>query len=121
LCIQNFSRWRREEPTSFTADRTEEDKEDPDSIQNTLVHDMDATHNTGSGKPSAPSSSRTRVDDSGSEEYDCVILEVFDPIPFSCVFPAMPVSADLDRQVVEDTVPLSAKPGAPPAPEEPRY
>ncbi|KAK1649244.1 hypothetical protein QYE76_067049 [Lolium multiflorum] len=111
---QNFSRWRREEPASFTADRTEEDKEDPDSIQNTLVHDMDATHNTGSDKPSAPSSSRTRADDSGSEEDDCVILEVFDPIPISYVFPVMPVSADPDRQVVEDTVPLSAKRGAPP-------
>ncbi|KAK1613213.1 hypothetical protein QYE76_036886 [Lolium multiflorum] len=95
---QNFSRWRREEPASFTADRTEEDKEDPTSIQNTPVHEMDATHNTGSGKPSAPSSSRTRADDTGSEEDDCVILEVYDPIPVSYAFPAMPVSADLDRQ-----------------------
>jgi hypothetical protein len=76
---------------------------------------MDATHNTGSGKPSAPSSSRTRADDTGSEEDDCVILEVFDPIPISYAFLAMPVSADPDRQVLENTVHLSANPGAPPA------
>ncbi|KAK1643787.1 hypothetical protein QYE76_061592 [Lolium multiflorum] len=108
-------RWRREEPAAFTADRTEEDKEDPDSIQNTPVHEMDATHNTGSGKPSSPSSSRTRADDTSSEEDDCVILEVFDPIPISYAFCAMPVLDDPDRQVMEGTVPVYAKPGAPPA------
>ena len=76
---------------------------------------MDATHNTGSGKPSSPSPSSARAGDAGSEEDDCVILEVYDPIPISYAFPAMPVSADLDRQVLENTVPLSANPGAPPA------
>jgi hypothetical protein len=115
LCVQNFARISAEEPASFTPDRTEEDKEDPDSIQNTPVHEMYSTHNTGSGKPSAFSPSRTRADDTGSEEDDCVILEVLDPVPISYAFFAMPVSADPDRQVLEDTVPLTAKPGAPPA------
>ena len=77
---------------------------------------MDPTRNTGSGKPSASSTSRPRANDSSSEEDDCIILEVLDPIPISYAFPAMPVSADPDRQVEENTVPLSAKPGAAPAP-----
>jgi hypothetical protein len=75
---------------------------------------MDSTRNTGSGKPSAFPPLRTRANDSGSEEDDCIILEVLDPIPISYAFPATPVSADPDRQVVEDTVPISAKPGAAP-------
>jgi hypothetical protein len=115
VCLE-LCPYQRQGDGSFTPNRTEEHEEDPDSIQNTPVHEMDTTHNKGSGKPSAFSPTRTRANDTGSEEDDCVILEVLDPIPISYVFPAMPVSADPDRQVVEDTVPISAKPGAPPAP-----
>jgi hypothetical protein len=114
LCVHKFTRIRDKEQASITSDRTEEDEEDPDSVQNTPFHKMDATHNSGSGKPSTPSSSRARADDTGSEEDECVILEVYDPIPISYAFPVMPVSADPERQVVENAVPLSAMSGAHP-------
>jgi hypothetical protein len=74
---------------------------------------MDSTRNTGSGKPSAFPPSRTRANDSGSEEDDCIVLEVLDPTPISYAFFAIPVLADPDRQVLENMVPLSANPGAP--------
>jgi hypothetical protein len=113
LCVQNFARWSIEEPAEFTVDRAEEDEEDPNSIQNTP--EMDATHNMGSGMSSAPRPSTARACDAGSEEDDCVILEVIEPVPISYAFFATPVLADPDRQVLENTVPLSANPGAPPA------
>jgi hypothetical protein len=75
---------------------------------------MDSTRNTGSGNSSAFHPSRTQADDPGSEEEDCIILEVLDLLPISYTFPTTPVSADPDRQVLEHTVPLAADPGAPP-------
>ena len=106
--FQNFRRQEREVPAEFTADRTEWDQEDPDSVQNTPVHEMDAILDSGSGKTSAPSPSRARADDTGSDDDDCVILEVYDPVPISYAYPADPASADPETQVVEDAVPLAA-------------
>jgi hypothetical protein len=111
--LQNFARISAEQPASFTPNRTEEDKEDPDPFRTTPVHATDCSRNMSSGNSSAFPSSRTRADESGSEEDDCIILEVLDPLPISYAFPATPVSADPGRQVLENTVPLSAEPGAP--------
>jgi hypothetical protein len=77
----------------FAADRTEWDQEDPDSVKNTPVHEMDAILDSGSGKTSAPSSSPARADDTGSDD-DCTILEVYDPVPISYAYPADPASAN---------------------------
>jgi hypothetical protein len=114
LPFKNFRRQKRAEPAKFTADRIEWDVEDMDSVQNTLVHEMDDILDSGPGKPLKPSSSRARADDTGNEEDECVILEVYDPIPISYAFPAIPISADPESQVVENAMPLSAMPGAHP-------
>jgi hypothetical protein len=63
---------------------------------------MDAILDSGSSKPSAPFSSRARADDTGSEDGDCIILEVYDPLPISYAYPANPVSDDPESQVVEN-------------------
>ncbi|KAM0895907.1 hypothetical protein ACQ4PT_023559 [Festuca glaucescens] len=103
----NFRRQGLEEPAEFTADQTEWDQEDPDSVQNTHVHEMDAILDSGSGKPSAPSPSRARADDTGSDDDDCIILEVYDPVPISYAYPADSASADPETQVVENAVLLT--------------
>ncbi|KAK1631593.1 hypothetical protein QYE76_005908 [Lolium multiflorum] len=72
---QNFARISAEQPDSFTPNRTEEDMEDPDPFRTTPVHATDSSRNMGSGNSSAFPSSRTRADESGSKEDDCVILE----------------------------------------------
>jgi hypothetical protein len=112
--LQNFARISAEQPDSFTPNHTEEDMEDPDPFRTTPVHATDSSRNMGSGNSSAFPSSRTWADESGSEEDDCVILEVLDPLPISYAFSATLILADTDRQVLENTMPLSAKPGAPP-------
>jgi hypothetical protein len=81
--LQNFACISAEQPASFTPNRTEEDKEDPDPFRTTPVHATDSSRNMGSGNSFAFPSSRTRADESGSEEHDCVILEVLDPLPIS--------------------------------------
>nr|XP_051197431.1 vegetative cell wall protein gp1-like [Lolium perenne] len=50
----NFTRQVHEVPAAFTANRTEWDKEDPDSVQNTPLHEMDANHSTLEVNRSAP-------------------------------------------------------------------
>jgi hypothetical protein len=72
---------------------------------------MDAILDSGSGKPSAPSPSRDRADDTDNEDDDCIILEVHDPMPISFAYPANPFLADPENKVVEDAAPLvSEKP-----------
>jgi hypothetical protein len=113
--LQNFARISAEEPESFTPSRTEEDKEDPDPFRTSSLHATDSSRTMGSGNSYAFPSSRPRANESGSEEDDCVILEVLDPLPISYALPAIPVSADRDRQVLEHVAPLSAEVGDPPA------
>jgi hypothetical protein len=86
---------------------------DPFKIGN--MQEKGDTHTSRLGNTSAPLPSRTRVGDSGSEDDDCVILNVFDPLPLSYAFSAMSVSADQDRQVLEHVTPLDAEVGDPPA------
>ena len=111
--LQNFSRISTEEPASFTPNRTHEDDEDPDPYKAGSTHEMGSTHATRSGNTPASCPSRARADVSGSEEDDCVILEVLDPLPLSYDVPAMPVSADRSHQ--EHVTPLAAEVGDPPA------
>ncbi|KAM0901505.1 hypothetical protein ACQ4PT_019952 [Festuca glaucescens] len=111
----NFARISAEVPESYTPSCTEEDKEDPDPFRTSTLHATASSHNMGSGNSSAFPSSRPRADESGSEEDDCVILEVLDPLLISYAFSAMPVSADPGRLVLEHATPLSAEVGDPPA------
>jgi hypothetical protein len=67
---------------------------------------MDTILDSGSGKPSAPSLSRARADDTGTDNDDCVILEVYDPMPISYAYPVNPASADPESQVMENAAPL---------------
>jgi hypothetical protein len=67
---------------------------------------MDAILDSGSGKPSEPYSSRARADDTGIKDDDCIILEVYDPLSISYAFPANPVLADPESQVLENAAPL---------------
>jgi hypothetical protein len=112
--FQNFTRQAREAPAAFTADRTELDEEDPDSIQNTPLDKMDPNLNASSGKIPALHPSRTWADDVssdddvGSDDDDCIMLEVYDPVPISYAYSMDPASADPDAQVLEDTLPLAA-------------
>jgi hypothetical protein len=115
LVLQNFARISAEEPESYAPRRTHEDDEDPDHFRIGNVHEMGATHTSRSGNTSASRPSRTRAGDSGSEDDDCVILKVFDPLPLSYAFSSMLVSADQDRQVLEHVTPLDAEVGDPPA------
>jgi hypothetical protein len=72
---------------------------------------MDAILDSGSGKTSAHTSSRAQANDSGSDDDDCVMLEVYDPVPISYAYPADSASADPETQVVENGVLLTvAKP-----------
>ncbi|KAM0857704.1 hypothetical protein ACQ4PT_048304 [Festuca glaucescens] len=112
---QNFARISAEEPESYTPGRTHEDDEDPDPFRTGSAHEMGSSHTSRSGNTSAPRPSRARANDSGSDKDDCVILEVLDPLPLSYVFPAMSVSADRGRQVLEHVTPLAAEVGDPPA------
>ncbi|KAK1664370.1 hypothetical protein QYE76_052529 [Lolium multiflorum] len=97
----NFSRISAEVPESYTPSRTEEDQEDPDPFRTSNRHATDSSRTMGSGNSSAFPSSKPRANESGSEEDDCVILEVLDPLPISYALFAMPVSADSGRQVLE--------------------
>ena len=78
--LQNFARISAEELESYTPSRTEEDQEDPDPFRTSTSHATDSSRRMGSGNSSAFPSSRPRADESGSEEDDCVILEVLDPL-----------------------------------------
>jgi hypothetical protein len=113
--LQNFARISTEQPDSFTPNRTHEDVEDTDPFSAGSAHEMESTHATGSGNTSIFLPSRARVDDPDSEEDDCIILEVLDPLPISYALPVVPVSADRDSQVLEHVVPLSVEVGGPPA------
>jgi hypothetical protein len=86
---------------------------DPDHFKAGSTHEMDATHTTRSGNTSASRPPRARANDSGSEEDDCIILEVLGPLPISYALPAVPVSADRGRQVLEHITPLFAEVGDP--------
>jgi hypothetical protein len=109
VLFQNFSRHHHEEPKKFTDNQTEWDLEDPDSVLNTPVHEMDAILDSGSGKPSTPSSSRARANDTDNKDDDCIISEVHDPPPISFAYPVNPVSANPESHVVEDAAPLVSK------------
>jgi hypothetical protein len=85
------------------------DQEDPDSVQNTAVHEMDAILDSGSGKTSAHTSSRAQSNDSGSDDDDCIMLEVYDPVPISYAYPSDSASAHPETQVVENAVPLTVE------------
>jgi hypothetical protein len=115
LVLQNFARISAEEPESFALKRSYEDDEDPDSFKAGSTHEMGSTHTKRSGKTPASRPSRAQADASGSEEDDCIILEVFDPLPLSYAPPVMSVSADRSRQVLEYVTPLAAEVGDPPA------
>jgi hypothetical protein len=78
-------------------------------VQNIPLQKMEAILDLGSGKTSAPSSSRARVDDTSSDDDDCIILEVYDPMPISYAYPADPALADPETQVVENVVPLAVE------------
>ncbi|KAK1616991.1 hypothetical protein QYE76_022508 [Lolium multiflorum] len=111
----NFARISAEEPTSYTPNRTEEDQEDPDPFRTSNWHATDSSRTMGSSNSSAFPSSRPQVDESGSEEDGCVILEVLDPLPISYALSAILVSADSGRQVLEHVTLLAAEVGDPPA------
>jgi hypothetical protein len=115
FALQNFPRISAEEPESFTPRRTHEDDKDPDPFRTGSAHEMGSIHTKRSGKTSASHPSRARADASGSEEDDCIILEVFDPLPLSYALPVMPVLADRGRHVLEHVTPLAAEVGDTPA------
>jgi hypothetical protein len=75
---------------------------------------MDDDFNTGFGKTPAPHPSRTWADDASSDDDDCIILEVYDPVPNSYAYSVNPASADPDAQVLEDTMSLAAQKTAAP-------
>ncbi|KAM0833813.1 hypothetical protein ACQ4PT_064034 [Festuca glaucescens] len=110
----NFRRQKLEAPAEYTADRTELDEEDPDSIQNKPLDEMDADFNAGSGKTPVPHPSRTWADDASIDDDDCVLLEVYDHVPISYAYSVDSASADPDAQVLEDTRPLAAQKTAAP-------
>ena len=116
LVLQNFARINAEVPESYTPGRTHEDDEDPDPFKVGNTHEMGSTHTKCSGKTPASRPSRARADVSGSDDNDCIMLEVFDPLPLSYALSAILVSADQDRQVLEHATPLAAEVGDPPAP-----
>jgi hypothetical protein len=111
--LQNFARISAEEPELFAPNRTHEDNEDPDPFKTGSTHEMSSTHTKRSGKTSASRPSRAWADASGSEEDDCIILEVFDLLPLSYTLPTMSVSDDRGRQVLEHITPLAAEVGDP--------
>jgi hypothetical protein len=111
--LQNFPRISAEEPESLAPRRTHENEEDTDPFKTGNTHEMGSTHTERSGKNPASRPSRARADASGSEDDDCIILEVFDPLPLSYALPAMSDSADRYRQVLEHVTPLSAEVGDP--------
>ncbi|KAM0876765.1 hypothetical protein ACQ4PT_035949 [Festuca glaucescens] len=113
---QNFARINAEVPESYTPGRTHEDDEDPDPFKVGNTHEMGSTHTKRSSKTPASRPSRARADTSGSDDDDCIMLEVFDPLPLSYALSAMSVLADQDPQVLEHATPLVAEVGDPPAP-----
>ncbi|KAK1613785.1 hypothetical protein QYE76_019302 [Lolium multiflorum] len=84
---ENFNCQKLEAPASYTADRTELDEEDPNSVQNTPWTRWTTT--------STP-------------------VSVYDPVPNSYAYSVNPASADPDAQVLEDTVSLAAQKTAAP-------
>ncbi|KAM0853424.1 hypothetical protein ACQ4PT_051078 [Festuca glaucescens] len=111
---RGFSPHRRRGAEIFCPKRLYEDDEDPDPYMVGNVHKMGPTHSRRPGNTPAPRSPRAQADAPGSEDDDCIMLEVFDPLPFSYALSAMSVSADQDRQVLEHATPLSAEVGDPP-------
>ena len=99
--LQDFPRIAAEEPGSFAPKRLYEDDEDPDPYTVGNVHKMGPTHSRRPGNTPASRPPRAQADAPGSEDDDCIMLEVFDPLPFSYALSAMSVSADQDRQVLE--------------------
>ncbi|KAM0853425.1 hypothetical protein ACQ4PT_051078 [Festuca glaucescens] len=112
--VPRFSPHRRRGAEIFCPKRLYEDDEDPDPYMVGNVHKMGPTHSRRPGNTPAPRSPRAQADAPGSEDDDCIMLEVFDPLPFSYALSAMSVSADQDRQVLEHATPLSAEVGDPP-------
>ncbi|KAM0859894.1 hypothetical protein ACQ4PT_046893 [Festuca glaucescens] len=107
----NFRRQKLEAPAEYTADHTELDEEDPDSIQNTPLDEMDADFNAGSGKTPAPHS-RTWADDASSDDDDCIILEVLeDTVPLTAQKTVAPKTTRTSKKVT----PSETGPSAPPA------
>jgi hypothetical protein len=74
---------------------------------------MGSSHTSRSGNTSASRPSRALANDPDSDEDDCIILEILDPLPLSYAIPAMSVSTDRCRQVLEHVTPLSAEVGDP--------
>jgi hypothetical protein len=103
FCQERFDRQLAENATIiFQADRVDQDNEDPDTAA--TAHDLNVDNaiigtDTGKAHVEHPLRSWATAD-------DCVVLEVFNFLPFLYVTTLDPVSADPDGQVVENTTPL---------------
>jgi hypothetical protein len=91
--FQNFKRQKADEITEYAADQNELDEEDPDSVQNNTFDEMDADPLVGSGKTPAPHPSEIWAEEDFSDD-DCVILDVYDPVPLSYASFVDPASAN---------------------------
>ncbi|KAM0872708.1 hypothetical protein ACQ4PT_038528 [Festuca glaucescens] len=112
---EDFPRIAAEEPESFAPKRLYEDDKDPDPYTVGNVHKMGPTHSRRPGNTPAPRSSRARANACDNDDDDCILLEVSGPLLLAYALSAMSVSADQDRQVLEQATPLAAEVGDPPA------
>jgi hypothetical protein len=79
LVLQDFPRISAKVPASFAPKRFFPDDVDPDPYILGNVHKMGPTHSHRPGNPSASGLS-------GSDDDDCVVLEVFDSPTLSLLF-----------------------------------
>jgi hypothetical protein len=109
--LQKFERQStKNNQITFPVDRADRDIDDSDSLQNAPPpEEEDADINPDSDKAPAPHPLRTWAYDGGDDDYDCIMLEVYDRMPISYAYPMDLASADPDAQVVENAVPLAAQ------------